>query len=178
MIILRTSKPHWIDDAADNPADLCAHSGVDFRIDEEVLVATGDGDWTVSASALYLLRTLWPSQFKDGAGRLGQNLFPCCGHSMYGVEGEDDVVIFGCPNGIDFTVARDGDNILITGANGRTYQVSFLEWRGVVCAFSDEVESFYTASSPKHPFGDVDKRGFEKFIAEWSRRRSLAPNFS
>jgi hypothetical protein len=176
MIILRPSNLHWIKDAVDDPEDLCAHSGVDFRVDDDVLVSSGDGDWTVSAVALYLLRTLSPTQFKDEGGHLAQKLFPCCGHPMYDTEGGDDVVVLGCPNGIDFTVIRDGDNTLITGANGRTHKIRFTEWRDAVCAFSDQVQSFYAASSPKRPCDDVETKGFKKFMAEWLRRRTLAPS--
>ena len=57
MITHRPTNLHWID-AINDAADLCAHSGVDFRIGDSILVKPSDGDWTVSAAALYLLRTL------------------------------------------------------------------------------------------------------------------------
>ena len=58
MIILRPTNLHWIDGTADDPSDLCAHSGVDFRIDDHVLIRPSNGEWAVSAIALFLLRTL------------------------------------------------------------------------------------------------------------------------
>ena len=147
-----------------------------FAVDDDVLVAPSAGDWTVSASALYLLRTLLQSHSKKSP--VGEHLFPCCGHSMFAVEGEDDVVICGCPNGIDVEVVRAVDEVAITRANGREHRVRFAEWREAVCAFSDAVQSFYTNSSPKQPFDEEGTKGFEKFMAEWARRRSLAQGLS
>jgi hypothetical protein len=184
MIILRPTNLHWIKGTDDDPADLCAHSGVDFRVDDDALVAQNDGDWTVSAAALYLLRTLSPSQLKDERWCSHEHLFPHCGHSMIDIESEDDVIIVGCSNGIHFDVVRDGDTIRITRMSGQTHQVrsgqtyhvGFEGWRDAVCAFSDAVQSFYAASSTKRPCGEQETRGFEKFMAEWSRRRSSATN--
>src|SRR5258708_2704438 len=56
LIILRPTNLHWINGSADDPADLCAHAGVDFRIGGDTPLR--GGDWNVSAAALYLLRML------------------------------------------------------------------------------------------------------------------------
>ena len=91
---------------------------------------------------------------------------------MLDMEG-DDVVIVGCPNGIDFDVVHANDEVVVTAADGREYRLSAAEWRKTVCAFSDAVETFYAVSSPKQP-SDDDKDGYAKFRSEWSRHRSLA----
>jgi hypothetical protein len=49
---------HWINGSADDRADLCAHARVEFRTNGDVLIRPDDGIWTVSAAAVYLLRTL------------------------------------------------------------------------------------------------------------------------
>jgi len=63
-IILRPTDLHWIGGAADDPTDLCAHSGVDFQIEDTVLIRPADGEYAVSAAALFLLRTLSKSHTK------------------------------------------------------------------------------------------------------------------
>jgi hypothetical protein len=159
---------------ADDPQDFCAHSEVEFTVDGDVLVLASAGDWTVSSSALFLLRTLWQSHTKQNP--VGEHLFPCCGHSMYVVDGQDDVAVLGCPNGIDFEVIRSLDDVIITSADRQKHRVSFAEWRDAVCAFSDAVRCFYAKCAPKQPSYDV--KGFEKFMAEWERRRSSADGLS
>jgi hypothetical protein len=169
---LQATNLHWIQGQGDDPHDLCAHSGVEFVVRGRALVAPSDGDWTVSASALYLLRTLTRQHTRDD--RVGDHLFPCCGFCMYDIEGQEDVVITGCPSGMDFEVVRVGDVISLTDAGGDNHPILFADWRQAVCAFSDAVQLFYAASAPKKPHDEDDARGFEKFLKEWSRRRSLA----
>jgi hypothetical protein len=171
MIILRPTNLHWIDGSLDDTADLCAHSAVDFRIGDSVLVKPSDGDWTVSAAALYLLRTL--SQPHTKQQPMTEFLFPCCGNGIFEVEGQDDVQILGCNSGIDFEVLRVEDEVILTDKGGTQFQVALSEWRRAVCNFSDSVRAFYSACSPKEPEDDWERRSFHKFLAEWSRRRSI-----
>ena len=168
MIVLRPTNLHWIDGSLDFAADLCAHSAVDFRIAGSVLVKPSDGDWTVSAAALYLLRTL--SQPHTKKQPITEFLFPHCGSILEG-QGQDDVHIFGCNSGIDFEVRRVNDEVIVTAPEGTQFCVAFSEWRGAVRDFSDSVQAFYSASSPKEPADDLERRSFHKFLAEWSRRR-------
>jgi hypothetical protein len=170
LIILRPTNLHWINDAADNPSDLCAHSPVEFRVEGDTLIRPSDGDWTVSAAALYLLRTL--SQPHKKAGGIGDQLFPCCGNGIFEVEGQDDVLIVGCNSGIDFEVVQIGDEVHLTAADGTEHRVAMSDWRSAVCKFSDAVQAFYAGSSPKQPEDEFERRSFQKFMAEWSRRRS------
>jgi hypothetical protein len=136
-----------------------------------MLIDPGDGDWTVTAAALYLLRTL--SQPHNKAEGIGDQ-FPSCGNGIFEVEGQDDVLIIGCNSGIDFAVVQVGDEVLLTAEDGTEHHVAFADWRTAVYKFSDVVQSIYKSSSPKELEDDSDRRSFEKFMAEWSRRRSLA----
>jgi hypothetical protein len=172
MIVLRPTNLHWLDGSTDNPQDLCAHSGVEFQIDGEQLVQGNDGDWTVSAAALYLLRTLSRPHTKTAP--VGEHLFPCCGRGFYEVEGEEDAVLVGCNRGIDFEILRVSDDVTTTAKDGLQYRVSFPDWRNAVCGFCDAVRDFYAASSPKEPADADEQRGFELFLSEWSRRRATA----
>ena len=48
------------------------------------------------------------------------------------------------------------------------------DWKKAVCEFSDAVQAFCAALSPKASSEAVDKRSFEKFRSERAQRRSLA----
>jgi len=118
MITVVPTRLHWIkDDENDDPSDLCAHSPVLMEVDGTALVSPDDGDATVNAAAIYLLRTLERDHTK--ADPVGDQLFPCCGHAMYDT-GEEDVVICGCPNGSDVYVTHeDSDMIRLTTPDGQ-----------------------------------------------------------
>jgi len=170
MIVLQPLNMHWINNAKDDPSDLCAHGDVEFRMGADVLLDDSLGwDVTVSAAALYLLRTLSEPHTKQSQD--GGQLFPCCGFSMYDVAGQDDVVISGCPNAVDFEVLHEasGAGVFIQSADGRKWQVPWREWRTAVYLFADAVSEFYAASSAKQV--PEDDTGFSKFAAEWQRRR-------
>lgn len=169
MITLRPLNLRWINGVADDPADICAHGEVEFRIGDDVLVNSA-GEWTVSAAALYLLRTL--SVPHTRAAPVGDHLFPCCGFCLYDLPGESDVAILGCPNGIDFEILRQdsGDGVTVRAPDGRAWPVGWQEWRAAVFEFADRVSDFYASCSPKQPAAD-DAAGFAKFTAEWERRR-------
>lgn len=168
MISLVPTRLHWIkDDGNDDPTDLCAHSPVWLNMDGETLVAPADGDATVSAAAVYLLRTLEQDHTQENP--VGDHLFPCCGHAMYDT-GDDDVVICGCPNGSNFDVMHFGRSIWISTKDGRSYIVRTDEWRLAVTQFSDAVRQFYDTSLRKAPADDEASAGFAKMMAEWSRR--------
>ncbi|MDB4766848.1 hypothetical protein OAG71_04090 [bacterium] len=169
MISLLPTRLHWIkDDGKDDPKDLCAHSPVRLEINGDTLVAPEDGDATVSAAALYLLRTLEADHTK--LNPVGDQLFPCCGHGMFDT-GDADVVISGCPNGSEVFVERLGDITRLTTPAGVSYEVPNDEWRGAVHDFSDAVLDFYKQSASKTPHDDEQSAGFAKMMCEWKRRR-------
>ena len=87
----------WIkNDGADDPDDFCLHGQVFAKIGDELF----EYDATVSATGLYLLRTLMENRIIHD----DQPMLPCCGHSMYANEDLSAVDIGGCPNGVDWVV--------------------------------------------------------------------------
>lgn len=164
-VVVRPVNLHWIKGAPDDPADLCAHGHVEFRVGRDVLLDAALGpEVTVSVAALYLLRTLTAAHSKQAP--VGDHLFPCCGFAMWDV-GEPDVVISGCPSGVDFEVLHGGDDteVLVHADDGRDWRIQRWEWRAAVFEFADRVSGFYAASSPKRP-SDDDVAGYRKFVAE------------
>ncbi len=169
MITLLPTRLHWIkDEGCDDQFDLCAHSPVRFEINGETLVRPDDGDCTVSASVIYLLRTL--ERDHTTASPVGEHLFPCCGHAMYDT-GDEDVTICGCPNGSDVEVVHVDGSVQITHTDGRKFLVPEFEWRSAVYGFADQVDGFYKASSEKKPADDSDSNGYNRMKLEWGRRR-------
>jgi len=142
---------------------------VEVSIDGVSLVTPDDGDCTVSAAAIYLLRTL--SQSHTAASRVGDHLFPCCGTMLDA--GGPDVLIIGCLGGSDFDVQREGDRIVLTHGSG-AHEVSFRAWSDAVCDFSDSVRAFYDRSLPRQPSDEDDAKALRAFLTEWTRRRESA----
>ena len=166
MLTLEVSNLHWIKGADDDPTDLCAHGTVNLQIGEYVLPGLASLDCTVSAAALYLLRSLsrWHRRGEQ------EHLFPCCGFAMYDIPEKDDVFICGCPTGIDVDILHESSGIVIHMPDRTIHHVSKPIWRDAVFTFADRVAEFYRSSSPKRPSAD-DAAGFRKFVQEWSSRR-------
>src|SRR6516162_2069687 len=140
VVILQPVKLRWIQGAADDPKDLCAHGDVEFRIGDGVLLDPTNGkDLTVSAAALYLLRTLSVPHTRDAP--VGDHLFPCCGFCMLALPGREDVFICGCPNGEDFEVLHEvsAAGVVIRAGDGREWRIPWPEWRAAVFGFADSV---------------------------------------
>lgn len=172
MIILRPRELTWINDQVDDPFDLCAHGKVQFEIDGANLVRVEDGEWTVSAAALFLLRTLKKGHTLEEP--LFENVIPHCGNGFYVEEGGGDVKIIECPIGINFQVIHVRDTVQIIMDDMEPFIVALDEWRNAVLTFSQVVREFYAASTPKTPVYDSDKAGFDKFMTEWENRHKEA----
>lgn len=166
-ITLQADRLHWIsDDGTDDPSDLCAHSPVVCEINDVVIVRPEDGDWTVSASAIFLLRAL--GRDHTSTCKVGDQLFPCCGHGIYDV-GEPEVVICGCPSGIDFEIRRVGNTFQITTEAGKIIDVPEGDWKRAVLAYSSQIMNFYTNSQTKKPHDEEEGKGLFAMMSEWRR---------
>ncbi len=183
MVSIIPTHLHWIkDDGLDNPNDLCAHSPVHFSIGDTSLVTPEDGDFTVSAASIYLLRSLSGNHIlesnpsvphSDTTSTVYENLFPCCGHTMID-SGRLDVQIIGCPNGSNFDVAHLADSIRVHASELGQFDVRKNDWKSAVILFVDTVRKFYDDSLPKTPSNDFSSAGYNAMIAEWDRRRKIA----
>jgi hypothetical protein len=98
---------------------------------------------------------------------------------MIGLEDSENVVIVGCPAGIDFQVRHTREELILTFEDDRSFAVPDAVWKRSVCGFSDAVKQFYDSSSSKIlPSDDEEAAGFRKFMREWearSRRVGTAP---
>lgn len=155
----------WIDGSRDNSEDLCLHGHAVAIIGDRKL----EYDATVSATALYLLKTLTEDHviFHDN------QMLPCCGFFMIPNSKLDNVVISGCPNGIDWSVLHnDDDSVTLELEDGTKEIVPMAEYRDEVYRFADMIEGFYLSCSPKvMPKDEFDRNGYVAFWNEWHRRR-------
>jgi len=160
---------HWIKDV-DEPTDLCAHGHVLVKIGNEIVADKNSLDVTVSATALYLMRTLEADYKKDD---YASQLLPCCGHFIIADEKKDFVNICGCPNGIDWTIIHIDDNkVKHIADSGEEATIDETTYQKIVLDFADQVENFYKLSSPKIiPSDDFDKKGYLTFWKEWRHLR-------
>lgn len=154
----------WIGGTQDEPDDLCLHGHAVAAIGGERL----EYDCTVSATALYLLKSLT----EDHIAGEGEQMLPCCGFFMCPDEAGENVDIVGCDNGVDWTVRHEPGRVRLITASGRETVVPLEEYAREVCRFADVVADFYAACSPKREPGDeFDRRGWAAFRREWRRRR-------
>jgi hypothetical protein len=174
MIVLRPTNISWLANT-DDPTDRCAHGDVTFTIDSVAFV-TGEAaeDVTVSAAALFLLRTLRHDN-TEAEPAADSQLFPHCGHSVYAVDGPFPTLVMGCNLGTDLDVVHSAGTVTIRAQDGEQATVTEAQWRDAVFGFVDEVQAFYDASPPRKPSGDpVDDKGWVAFWREWRNRRAAA----
>ena len=155
----------WINGETDDPQDLCLHGHVTVQIGDTVLEDTG----TVSATALYLLKTL--TQDKVMA-EYDIQMIPCCGHFLIANKDLTEVEILGCNTGTDWSTIHDGDCVKIVLPSGQTEIIELAEYRDEVFRFADKVEAYYQSCAPKIlPVDDFGRNGYIAFWNEWNRRR-------
>lgn len=164
MFQIEASNFYWLIDSADNPEDLCLHGHVVAKIGKEVF----EDDVTVSATALYLLKTITEDHIID----IDNQMLPCCGHTLISNEKLDNVTIIGCPNGIDWSVEHEDGAIKITTKAGNETFEDMDEYKKEVFAFADKVKAYYNQCSPKKILTDeYERNGYAAFWNEWHRRR-------
>lgn len=155
----------WIDGSADNADDLCLHGHAIVYIRNERL----EFDATVSATALYLLKTLT----EEHIIHTDIQMLPCCGHFYIADKNLENVIISGCDNGIDWTVKHSGNNVILILESGTEVIIPLEEYREEVYKFADKIEGYYKLCSPKNvPNDEFERNGYIAFWNEWHRRRS------
>lgn len=170
MVEITATSLHWLSDT-EPESDLCAHGRVQLTVLGDRICT--EGEFCVSAAALYLLRTLESDHTQSHP--VAEHLLPCCGHAMHAAPGDRDVTIIGCPNGVNWFVEHNEDaTVTLSLAGASTYTIPDEQWVSAVCAFSDVVSRFYDDSASKKPFDSYAAIGYTTFRREWSRRRRFA----
>lgn len=179
MLILRLSQPSWFRGDADAPTEHCAHGEIEFAVNGRNFVTASQGPWTVSAAALFLLRTVCSDHTPENPVTDGNFLIPCCGHNVWPDEGSRyHFIIPGCNSGMDPSVVHQDGSVTVT-LNDDTEFLPSSTWAAGVLRFSEQVRQFYASSAPKTPIEDEhDARGWRLFWKEWDERRELASNIA
>lgn len=150
------------DTLAAQELDHCVYGGVVCRI-EGFNLSNDDLDWCVSASAYRFLHSLFDDHFFGAE----EQMIPCCGHFLVPSADKTTVTISGCPNGIDFDILHQDENIIIRTQNDHTYTVPFEEYKAAVLAYAKQVEEFYHQHPPRRFENEFDRDGFSAFCNEW-----------
>jgi hypothetical protein len=146
--------------------DLCAHGGLYLRIGDSILSDEQDGEWTLSATALNLLRTLKPG-YSDTD--IIDFIVPCCGMPF---ASGDKTILMGCNQGIYWDIRHVGDKVHHKLGNGEEVVASFDDYKKAIYAFADAVEEFYRKSEPKDLSMDSDADAFQAMWKEWRALRT------
>lgn len=171
---------HWLDNY-DDPDDRCAHGQMRVVINNEVIV---DGQseeqwWTLSATALHLLRTLDTDHTKNKP--IADCLIPGEGHHIDHHKNDPFVHIetaYPMVPGRNWWVTHNGNNVIIETEDKQIISIPFAKYKQQVLSFVDKVEAFYNNSKPKnmpdseYDPDDYDREGYIKFWAEWRNRRN------
>lgn len=164
MFKIEVSDLSWIDGSADNPKDVCLHGYAVVYIGDRKL----ERNACVSASALYMLKSLSEDHIIDKSNQM----LPCCGNFIIPDENLENVEIYGCPSGIDWSVIHDGENVKLVLDDGFEETVSLNDYQKEVFAFADKIEVFYNSCSPKVMSAEFNRDVYTAFWNEWHRRRN------
>lgn len=160
---------HWLKNA-DDPTDLCAHGHLYLKIGDHIISDQTTGDWTLSSTALSLLRTIESDYEKNN---YSNQLLPCCGHFFIAGEKQETVIVQGCDTGIDWKIIHTSDNkVKHILENGYEATIDKEVYKNAVINFADHVEQFYKTSKPKIiPADEFEKAGYLAFWNEWRTLR-------
>ncbi|MBQ7368976.1 MAG: hypothetical protein IJW60_04655 [Clostridia bacterium] len=160
---LYTTDLHFIGESEqDTLFDFCVHGKVFLKIGDEIL-SDGQTEWCVSASAYHFLRTLFQDRLLDTENQM----IPCCGHFLMPSEDKTTVTIIGCPNGIDFSVSRENEYIVIRTRDHKTFNIPFEEYANAVLTYARQIDDFYKQNPPRRFQDKFEKDGFCAFCNEW-----------
>jgi hypothetical protein len=161
---------HWISNE-DIKTDLCAHGNIKVIIGDELIAGIKeDEDWTISATALFLLRTLERNHTKEN--QVGEHLIPCCGHFLIFTDDMEELYIGGCQNGIDWEVTHEDKIVKLKTKSEKTTSIDFEYYKSEILNFVDKVEQFYIESGEKTiPEDDFDRNAYLEFWNEWKTKR-------
>ena len=164
MFSIKVSDLHWME-GINQAEDLCLHGNAIAVIGDEVLQYD---DATVSSTALYLLKSIRANHKIYESNQM----LPCCGFFMIANEALSKVDIIGCPNGVDWSVLHENDNVILITEIGKRTVIPIDEYRKTVFDFADLIESFYNDAEDKIlPEDEFDRNGYVAFWNEWRTLR-------
>jgi hypothetical protein len=156
--------------------DLCSHGDIRLVIGGcPVAPAAGEGDYTISTSALALLRTLESGHSPES--RVAERLVLCCGM----------LSMLSCPIGIDWSVSHIGGRVRLLDVvrydstdesqavlfPGLAVELAQDEYRRQVVAFAEQAKQLFDGVE-KTLADDLERRDYEGFWQEYDARLGRA----
>ena len=170
----------WIaPDLSDAPGDLCSHGDIRLEIGGQVIVSGQEEQWyTISTSALALLRTLEADHSPERPVTDNENLILHCGMLM----------MLSCPIGIEWSVTHLGDQVRLHDVVRRdsiseTEDVRFPglavdlplgEYRQKIAAFAANAKEPFLTGTKKTPSDSYDEELYRAFWQEYDERLGRA----
>jgi hypothetical protein len=166
---IEITRQGWLDaDEDDLPGDLCSHGDVRLEIGGQVIVP-GDGErsYTISTSALALLRTLESSHSPEHP--VADALVLHCGM----------ILMMSCPIGIDWAVTHLGEQVRLHDVvlcdeigttidfPGLAVEIAESAYRRQIVAFAEKAKEPFDAASSKTPGDEIDRELYAKFWLEY-----------
>lgn len=175
IFTLKILRQHWIkDNLEDDPEDLCSHGEVLLKIGKELLSDKSSGSWTLSVASLFLMRTLLQDYTIND---FGNQLLPCCGHTLFFDEKTNQLSILGCPNGIDWSVKHLNNTVELTTQKEQKTIISYKVYYNTIMSFVEEVASFYGNPKDKTPINDgFTDQAYHQFWKEWNNLKNRLTN--
>ena len=100
MFEIKILDQYWIDKETNNQTDLCSHGSLFIKFNDTIIADENDGDWTISTTALQLLRAVENNHEVNTHYPMVQH----CGQLEF----------LGCPISIDWESIYQGDVIKIS----------------------------------------------------------------
>jgi len=163
---------YWADQKDDNTDDLCSHGEIHLTINEVDVITEHDGEWTLSTSALQLLRSV----FSDFQGQDTSMILHC-----------GMLLMMGCPISVSWDVTHTQDAVRINNVykiptvRGNTerfgeaeVELKLVEYARPIIKFADEVYDFFNRSEEEKVSKGYEDREFAQFWQEFSEKRQRA----
>ena len=170
----------WIDpDESDMPVDLCSHGDIRLEIGGQVIVSGQEEQrYTISTSALALLRTLEANHSPERPVTDNENLILHCGQ----------VMMLSCPIAIDWSVTHLDDHVRLDDVvrrdstseaeairfHGLTVDVPQDEYRQKIAAFATQAKEPFLTGSKKTPDDEYWAELNRAFWQEYDQRLARA----
>ncbi len=168
---IKILRQHWIkDDGLNDRRDLCSHGELYLKIGKEVLSDSKSGSWCLSASGLFMLRTL---KEDHKIGDFENYLIPCCGHFIIPNEENNSILVLGCNGGIDWNIKHTGNIVEFTTNKGTKISLKRSEYIKIVFHYITQIEEFYGNPNEKIITDNFEKEMFIKFWEEWNKLKIL-----
>lgn len=165
MFEIKILDQYWIDKEKDNQDDLCSHGLLFIKINDTIITDEKDDDWTISTTALQLLRTIENNHDLKTDSPIVQH----CGQ----------IDFLGCPISINWESINKGDTIIISRAqklletnekytiyfNGLETVINKKSYIDEVINFTEIVIDFFKGHNPEIE-DELDRKNYILFWEE------------